>query len=243
MNKELINNLKLLKLTTIASILESYLQKPEHLKLSLKDSLEALINEEISARKNRKIKRLTMDASLPYSAISIDSLIDIEKRGINRDQIYNLFELDFIKFYQNIIITGPTGIGKTYLSELIGQIACNKLFKVKFIKAPVLTEMLKYNHKNERIMDYIKELSKYNLIIIDEFGLIKMETQQIHDLLTIINFGINKQSLIINSQLTIKEWHNYFSDPILSNSILDRLFSNSHIVEMKGESLRKSRLS
>ena len=70
--------------------------------------------------------------------------------------------------------------------------------------------MLKYNHKNERIMEYVKELTKYNLIIIDEFGLIKMETQQINDLLTIINFGKNKQSLIINSQLTIKEWHKLF---------------------------------
>ena len=82
--------------------------------------------------------------------------------------------------------------------------------------------MLKYNHKNERIMDYVKEQTKYILIIIDEFGLIKMETQQIHDL------------------LTIKEWYNYFSDTILSNSILDRLFSNSHIVEMEGELLKKA---
>ena len=240
MNKTLMENLKLLKLTTIASMLEDYLQKPENIKLSLIDSLQKLTNEEINNRSNRKIQRLIKDANLPYSAISIDNLVDIEKRGLNREQLYNLFELHFIKFNQNILITGPTGIGKTYLSELIGQIACNKLFKVKYIKTPILIETLKFHYKHGKTLDYIRELLKYNLIILDEFGLLKMDIQQIHDLLTIINFAMNKQSLIISSQLPIKDWNNFINDPILSNSILDRLLNNSHKVEMKGESLIKS---
>ena len=140
--------------------------------------------------------------------------------------------------YQNVVITGATGCGKTHLACAIGNKACIEGYRVKFVKLPVFLEELQLSHTAGSFMKLLQQLMQYDVLILDDFGITPVNESQRHDLLTIIDDRYGIKSTIITSQLPIKSWHKYLSEPTLADAILDRVLSQMVRIELKGKSLR-----
>lgn len=234
---QLIKDLKELKLSAMVAKLEELQQSPLNQNLSAYECLELLTNAELTAKRNRKIKRLQHGSNLNTS-IRMEDIESDEKRGLSRSQYLNLLRLDFMRQAQNIVITGATGCGKTHLASGIGNKACIEGYKVKFIKLPLFLEELKLSHSNGGFFKLLHNLLQFDLLILDDFGVTSIDDSQRHDLLTIIDDRYRIKSTIITSQLAVKSWHSYLGEPTLADAILDRILSQSYRIELKGKSLR-----
>ncbi len=234
---QLIKDLKELKLSAMAAKLEELQQAPLNQNLSAYEYLELLTHAELTAKRNRKIKRLQHGSNLNTS-IRMEDIESDEKRGLARSQYLNLMRLDFMRQAQNIVITGATGCGKTHLASGIGNKACIEGYKVKFVKLPLFLEELKLSHSNGGFLKLLQNLLQFDLLILDDFGVTAIDDSQRHDLLTIIDDRYKLKSTIITSQLAVKAWHSYLGEPTLADAILDRILSQSHRIELKGKSLR-----
>lgn len=235
--QKILQQLRELKLSAMALHLEGQAQNPSNQNLSFEDRLELLIHAEVTAKHNRKINRLLKESQL-ISSIRLEDIEYDEKRGLKRAQFMGLMRLDFISLHQNIIITGATGCGKTYLASAIGNKACIEGYKVKFIKLPVFLEEMQLSHANRGFLKLMQQLLQFDLLILDDFGITTINESQRHDLFTIIDDRYKVKSTIITSQLPPKSWYKYLDDPTLADAILDRILSQSSRIELKGQSLR-----
>lgn len=235
--QEIIKQLKELKLSTMALHLEEQIRNPSNQNLSFEDRLELLVHAEITAKRNRKINRLLKSSKL-VSNLRLEDIQYDEKRGLKRSQFMSLMRLDFITAHQNIIITGATGCGKTYLANAIGNKACIEGYKVKFIKLPLFLEEMQLSHNTGGFLKLLQQLLQFDLLILDDFGITTINESQRHDLFTIIDDRYKVKSTIITSQLPSKSWHKYLNDPTLADAILDRILSQSTRIELIGQSLR-----
>jgi DNA replication protein DnaC len=233
----ILQQLRELKLSAMATHFEEQMNSPSNQNLSFEDRLELLLYAEITAKRNRKIHRLLKSSKL-LSNVRLEDIEYDEKRGLERSKFMSLMRLDFITNHQNIIITGATGCGKTYLANAIGNKACIEGYKVKFIKLPVFLEEMQLSHSNGNFLKLMSQLLQFDLLILDDFGITTINESQRHDLFTIIDDRYKIKSTIITSQLPAKSWHKYLNDPTLADAILDRVLSQSTRIELTGQSLR-----
>ena len=234
---QLIKELKELKLSGMAQCLEEQIKTPINQNLTFEERFSLLVNHELTLKKNRKIRRLLKASNLKLGFRLEDMEFD-EKRGLARSQFLNLLRLDFIKTYQNVIITGATGCGKTHLACAIGNKACIDGYKVKFIKLPTFLEEIQLSHKTGNFIKTLQTLLQFDILILDDLGITSIDKLQLHDLFNIIDERYKTKSTIITSQLPIKEWHGYLGDPTIADAILDRLLSQTNRIELLGKSLR-----
>jgi DNA replication protein DnaC len=235
--QQVINDLKELKLSAMAISLEEQRHNPLNQSLSFEERLGLLVHAELTGRRNRKINKLLRSSSLK-PGIRMEDIECDEKRGLKREAFLNLMRLDFMSVHQNIVITGATGCGKTYLACAIGNKACIEGYKVKFVRLPVFLEELQLSHTNGGFMKLLQQLMQVDVLILDDFGITPINESQRHDLLTIIDDRYKLKSTIFTSQLPVKSWHSYLSEPTLADAILDRVLSQAIRIELKGKSLR-----
>lgn len=235
--QQVINDLKELKLSAMAISLEEQIHNPLNHSLSFEERLGLLVHAELTGRRNRKINKLLRSSSLK-PGIRMEDIECDEKRGLKRVTFLNLMRLDFMSVHQNIVITGATGCGKTHLACAIGNKACIEGYKVKFVRLPVFLEELQLSHTNGGFMKLLQQLMQVDLLILDDFGITPINESQLHDLLTIIDDCYKLKSTIFTSQLPVKSWHTYLSEPTLADAILDRVLSQAIRIELKGKSLR-----
>ena len=235
--QQVINDLKELKLSAMAISLEEQRHNPLNQSLSFEERLGLLVHAELTGRRNRKINKLLRSSSLK-PGIRLEDIECDEKRGLKRGMFLNLMRLDFMSVHQNIVITGATGCGKTYLACAIGNKACIEGYKVKFVRLPVFLEELQLSHTNGGFMKLLQQLMQVDVLILDDFGITPINESQRHDLLTIIDDRYKLKSTIFTSQLPVKSWHSYLSEPTLADAILDRVLSQALRIELKGKSLR-----
>ena len=235
--QQIIKDLKELNLSAMADKIEELHQTPLNQDLSFMEQFELVIHAQLTAKRNRKIKRLQREAGI-NSSIRMEDLDCDEKRGLKRSQFLNLMRLDFMTQHQNLVITGATGCGKTHLASAIGNKACIEGHNVKFVKLPVFLEELTLSHKNGGFLKLLQQLLQVDLLILDDFGITAIDEAQRHDLLTIIDDRYKIKSTIITSQLAVKAWHTYLGEPTLADAILDRVLSQTHRIELVGDSLR-----
>lgn len=205
--------------------------------LSFEEKLEFLLYYELTLRKNKKIKRLFQDSKLRQN-IAIENIKFDPEKGLTRSHLLSLMRLEFITQHRNLIITGATGCGKTYLASAIGNKACIEGYTVKFIKLPTFLDEIKISHATGDFIKMLNKLIAYDLLILDDFGLTNIEETQLHDLFNIIDERYKLKSIIITSQLPTSSWHDYFKNPTIADAILDRLLSQTDKIELLGESLR-----
>lgn len=234
---QLIKELRELKLSAMASGIEEWRKNPLNQNLSFEEQLELLVHSELTGKKNRRINRMLQNSDLKHGIRMEDVEYD-EKRGLSKDLYMSLMRLDFLSNHQNIVITGPTGCGKTYLACAIGNKSCIEGYKVKFIKLPLFFDALQVSRLNGGFMKFIQQLMQIDVLILDDFGITTINETQKHDLLTIIDDRYKLKSTIITSQLPIKSWHKYINEPTIADAILDRLLSQSLRVNLQGESMR-----
>src|SRR5690606_18884932 len=197
-------------------------------------------DRETSYRHNNKIGRLLTAAKLKLQAYPED--IDYSHpRGLIRSQFADLLSNQWLHQHHNILITGPTGCGKTYLGCVLATQACRQGFSVRYFRSSRLMEMLSIAHCDGRFPKLVQQLAKTDLLVLDDWGLEKMTLSQRNDLLEIMEDRHGLKSTLITSQLPITQWHKAIGDATLADAILDRLLHNSHKLKLRGESMRKTK--
>ncbi len=202
--------------------------------------LAELVEAEHEDRMNRKIHRLVDSAKFRYKA-SIEEINFHRDRKIDRTQVMRLAECGFVDKHENVLITGPTGIGKSYLASALGHQACANGYKVLYWSAPKLFTRLKQARADNSYMKEMTRIERSELLILDDFGLHPLDAQSRAMLMEIVEDRHEKMSLVITSQLPVSAWFDMIGDKTIADAVLDRIVHNAHRIDAVGESMRKTR--
>ena len=237
--EQTLQRLNTLRLHGMAVALEHQLSQPEFHQLSFEERISFLVDREVMDRSNRRITDLLRKAQLRHQAC-IEDIDYRQPRGLDKSRMATLTACDFIRHRQNLLITGPTGCGKSWLACAIGQQACRQGLSAKYLRVAKLLEELRIAHADGSYLKLLSRLAKYELLILDDFGLDPLSQQDQLDLLEIIEDRHKLKSIIITSKLSVKHWHDYIGEPTVADAIMDRLLNHAHKLELKGDSLRKT---
>lgn len=239
LNNPTLDKLRSLKLTGMADAFGEQLQKPLY-DLDFEDRLGMLIEREWLLRENRKLKRRIQQARLQQNACLED--IDFKhKRGLDKAVIQELFRCQWVKQHLNLLITGPTGCGKTYLACAVAHKACLAGLTARYYRLPRLWNELKIAKANGTYATWLSLTAKVDVLILDDWGLVAPDEEQRRDLLEMLDDRYQHRATIITSQLPTTHWHEHLNDATLADAILDRLLHNAIRLELNGESLRKNK--
>lgn len=208
--------------------------------LNLIEGLELLLQAEQQERSNNRFERLRKNARFRYQA-SIEELKLDTSRGIDRGLITTLATGEYLSKGESILITGATGCGKSFLASALGHQACAQGYKVAYYNVQKLLLKSKIARIEGTIFKFFESISKSDLLILDDFGLMHLEQQQQMDLMEMIEDRHSRASTIIVSQLPVANWYDVIGEETIADAIMDRLVHTSYRVELKGESLRKNR--
>ena len=197
-----------------------------------------LVQAEWDDRYNRRLKRLITRARFRYQA-SMEQIDYVAKRDLDKNQMLRLSSCSWITNKQNIIISGSTGLGKSFLASALGHQACMQGYKVFYRNCSKLFDELKIAKADGTYIKEIGKIEKHDLLILDDFALKPLDNNQRLILLEILEDRHGKRSTIITSQLPVSKWHDVIGDPTIADAILDRMVHSSHRIELVGDSLRK----
>src|SRR5579872_729001 len=238
LNQPTLEKLRALKLTGMANAFQEQLEKPLT-DLDFETRLGILIDQEWLLRENRKLQRRLTQAKLQQSACIED--IDYEKpRGLVKAKLLELSRSQWLQQRLNLLITGPTGCGKTYIACALAHRVCLDGFTSRYYRLPRLWEELKIAKANGSYPHWLAQLAKIDLLILDDWGLITPDIERRQDLLEILDDRYQKKSTIVTIQIPTAHWHAHLNDATLADAILDRLLHNAIRLELRGESMRKN---
>ena len=236
--QQTIDKLRTLKMTAFCEAYERMRENPGSDSLSFDERLSLLVDHEISQRTNRKLKRLVTSAKMPELA-TLEELDFSAGRGLDKAMIASLGQCDFIRHNLNLIIVGPTGVGKTFLACAIGTEACRQRLSVSFRNMSDLLEDIAMADADGSTSKLKQSLSKPDMLILDDLGIGTINELSAQFLLSIVDRRMRTSSLLITSQWPTDAWHGFFPNPTVADAILDRVVHASHRVSMGGESQRK----
>lgn len=199
-----------------------------------------LIEQEWEDRHNRNIERQLRNARFRYKA-AIEDVYYSKERNVDKNEVKRLAECSFIEKNENIFITGSTGIGKSYLASALGHQACGLGYKVLYHNTSKLFGKLKMAKADGSYIKEISRIEKHHLLILDDFGLQPLDPQSRASLMEIIEDRHGKGSIIVTSQVPVNKWHDIIGEKTVADAILDRIIHSAHRLELKGESLRKTK--
>lgn len=237
--KQILEKMNQMKLLGMAKAFHLTMESGKNEKFTPDEMISYLIESEWDERYNRKLDRVTKRARFRYKA-SMEEILFDENR-VDKNQVLRLADCDFIKRKENIIITGSTGIGKSYLASALGHQACSLGYRVLYQHSTKLFARLKIAKADGSYLKELAKIERQHLLLIDDFGITPLDTQSRSNLMEIIEDRHGKGSTIITSQLPVSKWHEMIGEQTIADAILDRLVHDSHRLEMKGESLRKKR--
>lgn len=233
-----LDKLKEMRLLGMATALEDQLQTPEITSLSFEERLGLLVDREQTTRDNRRLKTRLSKASLRQQA----RLEDVDysgPRGLDKAQLLDLGSCRWIAEHHNLLLTGPTGAGKTYIACALAQKACRQGLSALYLRLPRLFGDLTIAKGDGRYGKLLGRYSRIDVMVLDDWGVAPMTAENRRDLLEILDDRYQKKSTLITSQLPVEKWHRYLEDPTLADAILDRVVHNAYKIELKGESMRK----
>lgn len=234
-----IEDIKSLKLHGFNSALEMQLSNTIYLKMSFEERLSHLVKNEVTERRNKKIKQLLSRSKLKYKQAFIEDTDYRPSRNLDKSMLLTMAQNEWLIRNQNIIISGPTGTGKTYLACALGNNAIAAGHSVFYIRLSKLFSEIKLVRADGSYLSWMKKLARFNVLILDDFGSGPMKASDAGELLEVVEDRSYTGSIIITSQLPVAEWHGYLNQPIVADAVLDRLIHNSYRIELKGESMRK----
>ena len=208
-------------------------------RLCFEERLYQLLEAEQNERRDKKIKRLLSQAKLKDRQASLDAVEYSAKRGLERSQILSLASGEYITKGQNVLITGATGTGKSFLAQALAKQAIFEGYSARYYRVTRLLEEIKISRLEGSYTKTLQKLSRINLLILDDFGVTPLKADELSDLFEVIEERTLSGSTIITAQLPVKEWHSYLGNATIADAMMDRLIYSAHRIEMKGESMRK----
>lgn len=228
-----------MKLYGMQQAYHTLLDQNQHHTLTNDEIVNLLIQAEWEERENRKINRFLKGARFRYQA-SIEEIDFTKNRNMDKTSLLRLADCSFIKRREDILITGPTGVGKSYMASAIGHQACQNGYKVLYFNSQKLFSRLKMSKADGSYQKEINKIEKQDLLILDDFGLQPLDNYNRSTLMEIIEDRHARKSTIISSQLPVSNWYEVIGESTIADAILDRLVHKAHRMELKGESMRKN---
>lgn len=233
--------LRTLKLDGLATGLEEQLSQSGVAAMSFEERLALLIDREVHARNDRKLERLLKQARLKYPQAAIEDIDARPARGVDRRTVMSLALGDWVTAGHSILITGPTGAGKSWLACALAQYACRRGHSALYQRVPRLQEELRIRHGSGVFGRWLAQLAKTDVLVLDDWGMGAIDNATRSDLLEIIDDRAATKATIITSQLPIEHWHAWIGDATIADAILDRIMQRNHRLTLTGDSLRQEK--
>jgi DNA replication protein DnaC len=227
-----------LRLSGMASALRQQQQTPEIDRLGFLDRLGLLVDREMTEREDQRLKTRLKRARLRQTASMEDVLFEAG-RGLDRSLLQQLSTCEYVRRHHNVIITGPTGAGKSFIACALAHKACLEGYSAAYHRLPRLLEELEVARGDGRYGKLLKGLSKVDVLVLDDWGLVRLPAMEQRDLLELLDDRHRVRSTIATSQLPLEHWHEAMSDPTLADAVLDRLVHIAYTIRLQGESMRK----
>ena len=238
LNHPTLDKLHTLKLTGMAAALADQSATPDITDLSFEERLGLLVDREMTERENRRMSSRLRRAKLRHNAL-LEDLDYRNPRGLDKGLIQSLASCQWVKEHLNGLITGPTGVGKTWLACALAHKACREGHTAQYVRLTRLLRELVIAKGDGQYAKLLSNLAKVDVLILDDWGLMKLSAENRRDLLEVLEDRHGRRSTIATSQLPIEEWHGVIGDPTLADAILDRLVHNAYKITLRGESMRK----
>jgi DNA replication protein DnaC len=238
LNQQTLDKLYIMKLLGMADGFKEQLQQPSFQDLSFDQRFGMLVDGQWTWKENKRLKRLLKEAKLKLQA-SIEDIDYKTSRGIEKSVLINLASCNWIRNHQNLLISGPTGVGKTFLACALAQKACREGFRTLYLRIPQFFYQIALGRADGTYGNLMKKFSKTHLLVLDDLGLTSLGDTERRDLLEVIEDRHGATSTLITSQLPVENWHDHIGDPTIADAILDRIIHSAHRIQLKGGSMRK----
>jgi DNA replication protein DnaC len=235
--EQTVDKMNVMKLSGMAEALRQQVGAREHTQLSFDERLGLLVDAEWTAREQRKLSKRLRSAKLRYAA-SLEDVDFKHPRALDRQQVLSLGNCGFVEQRHNLLILGPTGIGKSYLACAFVERACRRGHKASYVRLPRLLQQISVARGDGSYARILERLAKVDLLAIDDWLLAPLRDTERRDLVEVIEDRSERASTLIASQVPIKDWHAGIGDPNLADAICDRLLHKAHRIELKGRSKR-----
>jgi DNA replication protein DnaC len=243
LNEPTIEKLRTLRLHAMAAAWEKQQAQPDLAALSFDERLGLLVDAEWMARENKRLARALREAKLRLGAACMEDIDYSPKREIDRAVLRQLATCRWIAEHQNVLITGATGTGKTYVACALAQQACRTGHRALYRRASRLYQELALAHADGTVVRLLARIARVDLLVIDDFAMAALPTDRRNDLLEILEDRYGQRSTVIASQLDAKRYHEYLGEPTVADAVCDRLLHNAHRIVLKGPSRRKEEAS
>ncbi len=244
-NDEMIicDRLRRMKLSTMADTLDAVFKDPLTPNREFFEIISDLVNTEWDTRRDKKFKKLLAKSGIKYQDAVFDDKLYLSERKIDQQLISKLMTCEWIKQGKTVIITGKTGTGKSYLASAFGLCALHKDYKVRYESANnLLKKLSKANEDSSEFLDYTDELISYDLLIIDDYGLMELDVIKCQLLFSLLDAREGKKATLITSQIPVKDWYGMFADSTYADACMERMSKGSYRLPLDGPSLRPDHL-
>lgn len=239
LNEHTVSQLRSLRLDGMVHALQDAATTAAAATLPFEERLALVVQREVDWRDAKRIDRLLKAAKLKVNSACLEDIDWRASRGLDRTLISALASGDWLRHGHNVLITGATGVGKTWLACALAQQAARSGFSALYVRAPRLLEELRIAHGDGSFSRRLQQLARTDLLILDDWGLAPIGQSERNDLLELLDDRTTGKATLITSQVPVEHWYTYLNDPTLADAILDRIVHGSHRLALKGESLRK----
>jgi DNA replication protein DnaC len=238
--EQTLDKLNTMKLYGMANALKERLARVDHQSLSKEEFISLVVDDEWLCRENRKLTARLKLAKFKERDAAVENIDYRTARGLRKTQVLELAQNRWISAHQSVLITGPSGVGKSYIAQALGNNACRNGFSVQYLRLPTLLTQFVQARAQGTYERLLKRLGNLSLLVIDDFGLAKLTEIEIQDLLEALEERYGRGASIVTSQLVVSDWHAYLGAGRIADAILDRLIHNAQRIELASkESMRK----
>jgi len=240
MNEPILDKLYTMRLGAMAAAWQEQQRDTLIAELSFDERFGLLVESEHLARDNRRLHRRLKEADLRIAEACLEDVTASSARGVEKAMLHQFATCAWVDQHRNVIITGMTGVGKSYLGCALAQSACRRGLRALYRRVPRLFDELALAKADGTYTKVLARLKRADVLVLDDLGLGHLTAAQRHDLLEVVEDRYGRGSTVITSQLPIKKWHDWIADPTLADAILDRVVHNAYKVELQGSSRRKN---